>query len=190
MSVASPIQASKGALLWVTLLLSLYVVFILNLVYEVLRFSFEPLNYIFFLVILCIPLLLLVMSFRLRRTSWKVLIIPCLLPLLLVSAGLVVFTMMVIPDVIKEGQPAFRRRVRTVPSDHYNLGIYYSDAVVTIRQERGLLPGILLVRWVYLTPGYDVQVEVVDADRIKVTSIIDPAESGGKILTLKRFVYL
>jgi hypothetical protein len=121
---------------------------------------------------------------------WKLIAIMCLLPLLVGSVGLGFFTLIVIPDVIKEGQPAFRRRLRTVPSEYYNLGIYYNDYVVTIRQEKQVLPGILLVRQVYFTPGTDVGIEIVDANKVKVTSMIDSATSDGKELTLKRFVYL
>lgn len=181
---------SKAILSRIALLLAIYALFILNWRFEVLRFSLDPLNCVFFLLILCIPILLLVVSLRFPKTWMKAVAIICVLPLLLGSAFLAFLTVMVLPDVLRENQPVLRRRVRTIQSQYYSLGVYYSDYLVTIRQEKEVFPGVLLVRQVYLTPGTDVAVEVLDSDSIKISSVIDPVSSGGRILNLKRFVYL
>jgi hypothetical protein len=181
---------SKAILSRIALFLAVYVLFILNWRLDVLRFSLDALNYLFFLLILCIPILLLIVSLRFPKTWVKAVAVLCVLPLLLGSAFLAILTVIVLPNVVTENQPALQRRVRTIQSQYYSLAIYYSDYVVTIKQEKEVFPGVLLVRQVYLTPGTDVALEVLDSDRIKISSTIDPATNGGRILSLKRFVYL
>jgi hypothetical protein len=171
------------------LLLFVYSLVILNWRLEILRFKFDPLNYFFFLAILSLPVPALVIGLRFPRLWMKAVSVVCTLPLLLCSAYLAFLTVLVIPNVVKNGEPALWHRVRTVPSSYYNLVVYYHDYLVIVRQEKTILPGILLVRQVYLAPDTDIELDVLDKDSIKVASTIDPASKGGTVLHLKRFVY-
>ena len=146
-------------------------------------------NNFFFLLVLIIPTVLIALALRIRQTWLKT---TCVAVLTLPAVGslvLAVLTLAVLPGVIRENSPAFESRIRLIPMDHYRLDVLYGNQVVTIRQERPVLPGILLVRRIYSAPGTDVRVEVLDSDRVRVTSIVDPESTGGTVLSPKRFVY-
>lgn len=182
-------ESTQALLGRISILLFVYALAILNWKIEILRISFDLLNYVFFLAALCLPAMALLFSLRFPKLWMKVAGLTCLVPLMVGSGILAFLTVMVIPDVARDNEPALRHRVKTVASAYYNLGVYYSDYVVTVRQEKQILPGLLLVRQVYSTPGTEIELNVVDQNSIKVMSIIDPASQGGKVLQLKSFVY-
>ena len=166
--------------------LGVYALVLLNWRFCVFRFSSTRMNYIFFLLILTIPFLLVISSLRFPKIWMKVTGIVCLLPMIILSSLLGFFTVISLPNVIETGQPALLiRAYAAVQAPHYDLVVYSGDGCWSVWQEKRVVPGILLVRMVHSSCGCDPQVKVLDEDTIRVSCPPDRFEE----LRLKRFVY-
>lgn len=191
-------RGAKRTLLQALLLLAVYCSMVLNWFFESLRFSYSPLNYLVFLIALTLPFVIVFFGFRFSRIWMRVVTLVSMLPLMVLSALLMFGTSLFLLLIVLElGRDPTFEKVRSVEAEHYRVSVYRVDVAgatgggggVQARQEKSLLPGLLLVRRLYTGSGSHIDVSVVDEDHIKVYA--PPATvREGREFELKRFVYL
>lgn len=182
---------TKRVLKSFSLLFLIYVFFMLNWWFEVFRLKYPPSNYIFFLAVLAIPFILMALSFWFPKWWMKIVGVLVMLPFIINSFQWGSLTLLVLPDVIKSGDHVFWRKTQTLHMPYYEVSIYEYDYSVTVRQEKEIFPGVLLVRDIHHNASF-INVDVVDENQIKIEI---PEWHNGSIetrtetITLKRFVY-
>jgi hypothetical protein len=151
----------------IVVLLLVFALAWLNWRYPVVRFAWQPLNYVVFILALLMPAGAVVVAARLRPRwlGW-----PLATAFTLPALGaliLVLFASMLLLDTLKTGDPSFTF-VRNLSTLNYDLRIYRTNGGATtafgavVRQEITLLPGLRLVRDVYNAyPAEDVRVDVL-----------------------------
>ena len=163
------------------ILLLIYILGLMNFFFPVIRLQYQVANQIFGLLLLFIPWVLVVNGFFFRRMLVKIinvviLIIPCLIAL--PYAFLITFM---------SSQGAF------MPIHHLNLesfsvmayrtnGGATTDFGVVVRQEKEIVPGVLLVKQFY---SKNHQADIL-IKRLNDSVI----EIDGKRIVLKRNVYI
>ena len=112
-----------------------------------------------------IPVVLLILAVSVKRLWVKIPLILGILPLLIISLILGLFTGLWCLDVIIRGIDYSFEPIRSLEIQHSRVVIYPTDGGATTsfglvgRQEKRLLPGVLLVRNICnVYPGYDVAI--------------------------------
>ena len=170
----------------------------LNLYFPVVRFSHWMANDLTFAVFLCIPAMILWRSFYLTSLRIKIPIISCLAPLTsfcLILQLLIVFDLYTNRDGKDSSfQPAKQFLVNESSVVEYTQ--YAGDNFqVVVRQERQLLPGILLVRELYRENAYSEtvwkrrcsQVELAGNEAIRIV-MVEKTEND-LIIPIKRYIW-
>ena len=185
---------------WFICLLALYLLGIANWIFPAIRTTSAFANYTFMEFIFLLPSVLSVLAFFItKRLIFRLLLILPLIPIVLCSLLLGMLALFPLTDIVSRGfDPSFER-LQSVQIDDSRITVYRTNEGATTsfgiaaRQERPLVPGILLVRRIYgVYPGDEAEVIKLGKDTIKITS---PAYGNKRpvpdqaIIKLKPWVY-
>lgn len=171
---------------------ALFVLFVLNLRYPVLSFTFEPLNDASFVAAAFLPAFVAFGILRLSSActrKWIRAAIQTLSALLVI--GTVLFGIIALV-VGANSRLIIRTRLRT---NAYAVTAYVDGDGIEVYQEKALLPGIALVRRLDFIPDADSpNIESIDKDHARVTLTIYEEErpktrEDVRVYDLKPFVY-
>lgn len=169
------------------LLVSVYIIFLLNFIPTFIRFSSPLLNECAEIICLLIPFILLFHGFRFKLKDLKIvngvfLIIPILISILSLF-----FESFVLVDIVKTGTDPSFEKIKTLELSKSSVNVYRTDGGATtdfgiiVRQEMKVLPGILIVKQFYNEyHKYDIELARIGGDSLRLE---------GKVVVLKKYVY-
>jgi hypothetical protein len=105
------------------------------------------------------------------------------------------FTIVALGDMINRGYDLYFREKHAVVMSEYRVTAYLAgldDPAIVVRQERRIVPGLLLVRDIAtICEASDAQITVVDANtiRVEVPGYGRQRPHRDKPIQLRRFVY-
>ncbi|HEX8457720.1 MAG TPA: hypothetical protein VF656_10525 [Pyrinomonadaceae bacterium] len=165
--------------------------------FPLIRLAYAPLNYVVFFFVLLIPFALLLRGTQLKELGNV--FVGCLVPAAGGSSLLAFFVLFGFVSVLSNGYDEGFAKIRSIEMKHYNVSIYranhgaMSSVEVVVRQEKTLIPGLLLGRKVYAATATDAEVKPLDEDTI----ICSPKNMENnkhlqeeQVIVMKRFVYL
>src|SRR5260221_9586327 len=166
---------------------------ILNAFFPILRFSNDLANQVAIIFILIIPLIVFLLSFFIPNKRVKIVLIVTLLPVV----GLCLigqFFLWTAFTVSARGDYRPFDPISTVAVNGTQIIAYRTDGGATtdfgivVRQQRRLMPGLLIVRNLYSEyHAYDARLEVAGPAAVRV--IMDRAD-GEMTFPVRRFVWL
>jgi hypothetical protein len=168
---------SKAKKLFICLLV-VYLFGIANWILPAIRTTSAFANYILMEFIFFLPSVLSFLAFFVtKRLIFRLLLILPLIPVILCSLLLGMLALFPLTNIVSKGfDPSFER-LKSVQSDDSKITVYRTDMGATTsfgivaRQERPLVPGILLVRHIYgVYPGAEAEVIKLGKDTIKIIS--------------------
>jgi len=186
---------------WFICLLAVYLFGIANWLLPAIRTSSALLNHVFMLLIFLLPSALSVLSFFVtKRIIFRFLLAFALIPLALSSFLIGAISLFPLIDIMTKGYDPSFEHLRSTQLTCSQVSIYRTNGGATTsfgiiaRQEKRLIPGLLLVRNIYsVYPGDDAKIIKLDNDTIK---IISPPYGDKRpmtdevIIKVKYYVYL
>jgi len=169
-------------------LLALYPLMWLNVKHPAIAFSYSPLNYVAFILVMLIPFMLFIFCRRLPHGSMKVIGAMVLLPLMIQAGLWGGLAVVALPIVFGTGQ-LFVSEGKTIETPFWTLKYYRGDGYIIVTQEKSIVPGLLLVKEIYHTGGPDPIIDVVDSDTIRLVSQPGIPQQQTTEHRLSRFVY-
>jgi hypothetical protein len=190
---------TKQKAYWFFGLLVTYCVMIANNIVVVLRTSSLFINYSIMLVVFFIPLALLILAISIKKNFIKWAVIVGILPVLLLSAVSGVFVTFSWKTILTTGRDLSFEPVKSIQTQDFQVVIYRANGGTTTsfeiigRQEKSILPGLLLVREIYHAyPGYDAELTIVAPNTIKIVSppyLKKRPKPFEKVVKLRPWVY-
>lgn len=160
---------SKISFKLILILNIIFILSIINAIYPFIRFSSRLANYIFMIITLCIPTVLVFLGFTIKNLYKKILFIILYGIMVLVSGMFLIFTLILIAvseDVRNVDAIGFSI-IEYVQVGESRVIVYRTDGGATtslgiiVRHEKEILPGILLVRNLYREyPRYEIEFEI------------------------------
>lgn len=140
---------------------------ILNFLFPLIRFQNQLSNLIFIVIIFLIPFLLTMYGFLLKNILVKIISIIVGSLISIIALIFILITLINIESTIEAGyNPAFEK-IEIYETEKYEVNTYRTNGGATtsygivIRQEKKIVPGIILVRDIYKEyPRYDIEYEV------------------------------
>ncbi|MGE5457883.1 MAG: hypothetical protein ACM3RX_05975 [Methanococcaceae archaeon] len=170
------------------LLVSVYILFLLNYFLEFIRFSSPLLNECTGIICLLIPFILFFHGFRFKLKGLKIVNGVLLIIPILISIVFLFFESFVLGDIIKTGTDPSFERIKALELSKSNVNVYRTNGGATTdfgiiaRQEMKVLPGILIVKQFFNEyHKYDVELNRIGGDSLRLE---------GKVVVLKKYVYL
>ena len=155
-------------------LFGLYLIGIVNELWGGLRFESPAWNYWFALCLNQIPLILLCVALTVGR-RWKIVASLALLPLVLTSLVISLFTALSLQDISLDGVDPGFERIETIEWAGTRIQVYRTNAGaptpfgIAVRHEMTVLPGILLVKTIYSNGrAEDPTVHLAGKDRLQI----------------------
>ena len=167
-----------------------------NWLHPVLRFTWAPLNYVAMACAFAAPLAAAILATRLptraqRISSTLVLALPGLAALPLAALAFVGAV-----DTIRAGEDSSFLVTDAVRVDGTTLRAYQTNGGATtdygfvVRQEKTVLPGLVVVRSIYSQyHAKGGRLRVVGPDKVQVVAFADGVEDPGPVLTVHRLLW-
>jgi hypothetical protein len=156
------------------LALTLFAAIQANWQHPALRFESTLLNHLFLLLAFILPWVAAGAFFFLPRLWGRVLALLVLAPVLVYSALFALLTADLTAHTVRQGYDIQFQPLSTVPMGNYRVRIFRTDCGVwcefgiAVRQERRLVPGVLLVRQIDHFEAYDASYVVVGPDSLRI----------------------
>ena len=162
---------------WIVTLFAVYALTQVNFEHDMLRFEVPALNPMFLFTALCIPYVIIVLGFFLPRWWIRVVITLFCLPLILNDGFLMIFLPSTTSQPIQLGYDPGFKLIEYVDEPSYKVEIYQTDCGapchygIAVRQERQILPGVLLVReFPGFYPAHSASIERLGQNRIRLSA--------------------
>ena len=182
----------------IVLLLGCFLLIQWQVSHPVIRFSDPAANYWVFLATLLLPWFALHYVFMVRTRWTRLLLSGLFIPVLLFTLALAILTTSWVIHAVKHGVDDSCQPIARVGMGSSQVVIYRTDAGaltavgIMVRQERTLIPGVLLVRELEdFSPAYTASYHVIGPDtlRVEVRHYNNNAVAGVGTYHLKRFLY-